>query len=870
MKKILFLSLFVALTSFKINGQCLYISSIMADACVSGGACSSSLSPACGCEGMNEIVGLKVGSLPINITNITFNWPNNSWKGIATSSTLTAALTASLQATVLGCGKIIEPPMGIIPANAKVMFILSTNMCVGANSFANLNDTLYVIYQNEGNFQGHFANANSTTSLTPRIIDFTVTGIPSCTGSAAYTPALLTNISGVSFSLAGSYSPAQYDGGSIFYDAIGNYTYANIGCNAPFVPLGITANSVPNYVCVGSAQSVSATVSGGAYSYITWSGGAGSFASPTTTNNTNVYTPSSADIGVITLSSVATRTCGPTTVTVGTTFTMNVAHSPTLTSTPSSATICPSQTAILSITVTNAANTGSVLTTNWSSGATTNSISTTVAGVFNVTVTGQCGSAITNFNVSALSNPTINATASTNTLCSGGSVTLSSTSSTGTYTWNTLSNANQIVVTPTTTTFYQVNTANTCSNVNASITITITPSPTLTLNSNLFNICGTQTASITTSAPSGVTYSWSNGATTSAISTTIAGVYNVTVTNSCGSNAQSATVTIGAAPAITLNSSTNTLCNGQSATVTLSGSTGTINWSTGATTNFINVNGGGVYTATLVNDCGTAINSTTINSVPSPTFNIMPQNSLLCPNQTTTLSADATPLTYSLTWYGPGIVGANNFNTITVNTSGTYTLTVTDAVTGCSSSSIVSVTSGSTNAYFIPDITIGNPPLNVNFNNQSTGANTYSWSLGNGSASTNTNTSSTYNSVGVYTVTLFAGANGQCVSQYTVEIIVKDGLGLIPQLVTANGDTKNDFFEIKGLYENYPNNKLEIFNRWGNIVYSSEPYINDWNGLPNTQGKTGSNKLPAGTYYFILQLNDANLTSFKGFIQLEY
>ena len=109
MKKILILSLFIALTSLKINGQCMYITSIMADACVPGGSCSSSLSAACSCEGMNEIVGLKVGSLPINVTNITFNWPNNSWKGIAASSTLTGALTTSLQATVLGCGKIIEP-----------------------------------------------------------------------------------------------------------------------------------------------------------------------------------------------------------------------------------------------------------------------------------------------------------------------------------------------------------------------------------------------------------------------------------------------------------------------------------------------------------------------------------------------------------------------------------------------------------------------------------------------------------------------------------------------------------------------------------------------------------------------------------------
>ncbi len=299
-------------------------------------------------------------------------------------------------------------------------------------------------------------------------------------------------------------------------------------------------------------------------------------------------------------------------------------------------------------------------------------------------------------------------------------------------------------------------------------------------------------------------------------------------------------------------------------------SAGSYTWSNGANTSSIVVSSGGVYTVTSANTCSSVSQTATVTTGTAPAFTITPSTAVICAGQTASLSAGAISLTYSLSWSGPGIVGASNFNNVTINLGGTYTLTATDAVTGCSSNSLVTVVSGGTNAYFTPDVTTGNPPLNVNFNNQSTGANTYSWTLGNGSSNTSTNTTTTYNNAGTYIVTLFASANGQCASQYTVEIIVKDGLGLIPELVTANGDTKNDFFEIKGLYENYPKNRLDIFNRWGGLVYSSEPYKNDWNGIPNAPGKTGSNKLPSGTYYFILQLNDANLTVYKGYLQLEY
>lgn len=77
---------------------------------------------------------------------------------------------------------------------------------------------------------------------------------------------------------------------------------------------------------------------------------------------------------------------------------------------------------------------------------------------------------------------------------------------------------------------------------------------------------------------------------------------------------------------------------------------------------------------------------------------------------------------------------------------------------------------------------------------------------------------------------------------------VKEIIGevVVPNVITPNGDGKNDVFRIDGL-ELHPNHTLSIFNRWGNEVYRSNgPYKNDWNG----------NGLNEGTYYYLLKIKE--------------
>jgi len=81
----------------------------------------------------------------------------------------------------------------------------------------------------------------------------------------------------------------------------------------------------------------------------------------------------------------------------------------------------------------------------------------------------------------------------------------------------------------------------------------------------------------------------------------------------------------------------------------------------------------------------------------------------------------------------------------------------------------------------------------------------------------------------------------------------------IPNAFTPNGDGLNDYFQIRGL-ELFPENRLFVFNRWGNEVYKANGYKGDWNG----------SNLGEGTYYYVfeLRLHNGHWQTFKGFVTI--
>ncbi|NRD20649.1 gliding motility-associated C-terminal domain-containing protein, partial [Winogradskyella eckloniae] len=75
---------------------------------------------------------------------------------------------------------------------------------------------------------------------------------------------------------------------------------------------------------------------------------------------------------------------------------------------------------------------------------------------------------------------------------------------------------------------------------------------------------------------------------------------------------------------------------------------------------------------------------------------------------------------------------------------------------------------------------------------------------------------------------------------------------------SPDGDGINETFVIDCI-ERFPENKLEVYNRWGNIVYTANGYLNDWTGISNGRAVINqSDELPVGTYYYVLDLGDGS------------
>ncbi|UOB18513.1 HYR domain-containing protein [Abyssalbus ytuae] len=109
----------------------------------------------------------------------------------------------------------------------------------------------------------------------------------------------------------------------------------------------------------------------------------------------------------------------------------------------------------------------------------------------------------------------------------------------------------------------------------------------------------------------------------------------------------------------------------------------------------------------------------------------------------------------------------------------------------------------------------------------------------------------------VYTVTFFS-ENG-CATSDDITVVVelpllnKKKYGFSP-----DNDGINEFWKINGI-ENYPNNRVQVFNRWGDLIYEAQGYNNTsvvFNGTANRKGSLGAGDLPEGTYFFIIRFKD--------------
>lgn len=195
-------------------------------------------------------------------------------------------------------------------------------------------------------------------------------------------------------------------------------------------------------------------------------------------------------------------------------------------------------------------------------------------------------------------------------------------------------------------------------------------------------------------------------------------------------------------------------------------------------------------------------------------------------------------------WTGPEIESPEELSTLVapLETS-VYTVSGTDD-NGCVGETTAEVIIYNPVAFFTSSDTLGVPPLDVELTNLSVG-DYFVWDMGNGDTIITTElselVSAVYQGEQGHPITLTAYLNG-CPEEFSLNIVTyyDSELLIIPNVVTPNGDTKNDSWWVKT--QNMEQLHVDIFNRWGNLVGVLEGINDKWN----------PDDAAAGSYYYRL------------------
>lgn len=356
------------------------------------------------------------------------------------------------------------------------------------------------------------------------------------------------------------------------------------------------------------------------------------------------------------------------------------------------------------------------------------------------------------------------------------------------------SNTNS-TVTVTTSGNYSLVTTNLSNGCTSSVTavgivISNIATPTVSAGSSQTITCSAPSVTLTGNATSGSDLSWNNGATTNTTVVGGAGIYTLTATNPISGCSAASTVQVlpsAGTPVGIVGAVTNSItCTNTVVPISITSTSSAISilWSGPGisglnTTNTVNVTQGGTYTVNLTNTMSLCSQAYQVvvptNTTPvTASANLNPSSGITCSTTTPTLNAMPAASTYSYSWSGPGIISGANTASPVVNTSGNYTVTITNTLTGCSGATgtatvavpvntIAPLAGISTSSL---SITCTTPVPTVTVNTNVSNA-TYSWSPATSSGG-NTATPG-FTAAGNYTCTITDPANG-CTTNTQINI----------------------------------------------------------------------------------------------------
>lgn len=472
-----------------------------------------------------------------------------------------------------------------------------------------------------------------------------------------------------------------------------------------------------------------------------------------------------------------------------------------------------------------------------------NGQSLTTAGIYTANLISLQGcDSIVNLNLSV--NPTVNVTIDT-AICQGTSFSISGQS---------LINSGQY--------HFTFQTASGC---DSSVTVNLTVNPLPLPICNPVTICETDTAVLT---PSGaLVYSWSpqlgnvdsQGILAVTLDATTAFTLSGTDNNNC-TNSILVTVTVNPLPNIQLLSNQPDYCFGESIVLQATGGV-TYNWTqfigNGAQQNIVAVSNSIFYVSgTDANNCSNS-DTLVISVNPNPILQVTP-NQEICSGGIAQINVSGA-LNYF--WQPQGSGTSNQFSP---SSTTPYTIVGID-VNGCESSistSIIVFPNPIAELEAQPSITTSDSP-EITFMNYCSGATHYFLDYGDGSFSEE-QLPSVFNHTypyteGNYQVELMVENEFGCKDSSMLYIQVKgDEIFYIPNTFTPDGDEHNNIF-IPVFTNGFDpaNFQLEIYNRWGELIFQSLNSNKGWNGFYN--GKLS----PVGTYVWKVIYKNPDLDDYK-------
>ena len=258
-----------------------------------------------------------------------------------------------------------------------------------------------------------------------------------------------------------------------------------------------------------------------------------------------------------------------------------------------------------------------------------------------------------------------------------------------------------------------------------------------------------------------------------------------------------------------------------------------------------------IYTLTVTDDTGAVATDQVIMSPNYIVYVNAGNDTSICVNSYALLGADmnitGAGITYS--WSPATFLNSTTSPRPTSTPTSTITYTLTATPAGCPS-----ITDNVTVTVIPTPILDAGPDTTINQGAVATlnasGGFYYAWSP---------QTTLTYfftahpNAEPIATTTYYlygTDASNKCPAYDSVTVFVTpDDDIVIYNTFTPNNDGNNDTWYMGNSYK-YSENKLEVFNRNGKLVYKMNGYVNNWDG------RAFGNDLPAATYFYVLDLGD--------------